>query len=321
MANYTYAVASIRAMEPSLFSAATLEQLMACKTQAQCLQFLAEKGWGSPDIPQTVDAILTCEREKTWKTIEDLQVDLSIFDVLSYQKQFHNLKAAIKEVCTESGIHGIFYEDCPLSGEAIMELLKSKSYEDLPASMRDAAKEAHETLLQTGDGQLCDVIVDRAALEAILSAGQSSDEPIIRDYAESTVAVADIKIAARSAATGKSREFMLRALAPCESLDCTQLSQAAASGSPALFAYLEGLGYGEAVEALRQSPSAFERWCDDRIIETIQPQLFEAFSVGPLVAYVLARENEINTVRIILSGKQNDLPEASIRERIRKMYV
>ena len=51
MANYTYAVASIRAMEPSLFSAATLEQLMACKTQAQCLQFLAEKGWGSPDIP------------------------------------------------------------------------------------------------------------------------------------------------------------------------------------------------------------------------------------------------------------------------------
>ena len=35
----------------------------------------------------------------------------------------------------------------------------------------------------------------------------------------------------------------------------------------------------------------------------------------------LARENEIKTVRIILSGKANGLSEESIRERIREMYV
>lgn len=57
------------------------------------------------------------------------------------------------------------------------------------------------------------------------------------------------------------------------------------------------------------------------MIRTIQPQKYNPFSVGPLVAYVLARENEIKTVRIILSGKQNGLPEESIRERVREMYV
>ena len=41
----------------------------------------------------------------------------------------------------------------------------------------------------------------------------------------------------------------------------------------------------------------------------------------PLVAYALARENEIKTVRIILSGKRTGMPEASIRERVREMYV
>ena len=60
--NYTYAVASIRVMELSLFSAATLEQLMACRTYQQCLQFLAEKGWGDADTPLNADAILTRER-------------------------------------------------------------------------------------------------------------------------------------------------------------------------------------------------------------------------------------------------------------------
>ena len=39
------------------------------------------------------------------------------------------------------------------------------------------------------------------------------------DYAESTVAVANIKIAVRSSKTGKSLEFMKRAMAPCDTLN------------------------------------------------------------------------------------------------------
>lgn len=40
---YIYAVARIRALEMSLFSQAVIEQLIAQKTYADCLQFLGEK--------------------------------------------------------------------------------------------------------------------------------------------------------------------------------------------------------------------------------------------------------------------------------------
>ena len=43
---YTYAVARIRALEVSLFSASTLEQLLACKDMDGCLRFLQERGSG-----------------------------------------------------------------------------------------------------------------------------------------------------------------------------------------------------------------------------------------------------------------------------------
>ena len=56
-------------------------------------------------------------------------------------------------------------------------------------------------------------------------------------------------------------------------------------------------------------------------MQTMQPQKYQSFSVGPLVAYVLARENEIKTVRIIVSGKRSGLSDDSIRERVREMYV
>ena len=44
---YAYAVARIRAMELSLFSSSTLDQLMALKTYESCLQFLQRRAGGT----------------------------------------------------------------------------------------------------------------------------------------------------------------------------------------------------------------------------------------------------------------------------------
>ena len=238
-----------------------------------------------------------------------------------FPKLYHNLKAAIKEVCTEEKNRHIFYEDVSIPGSVMLEIVKERDFGKLPAHMQNAAQEAYETLLHTRDGQLCDVIIDKAALDAIYQAGKASDVAIIRDYAESTVAVADIKIAVRSQKTAKSIEFMKRAMAECASVSVDQLSKAALAGADSISEYLLGTAYAEGAEALRTSPSAFERWCDNRIIQTISPQKYNAFTIGPVIAYVIARQNEIKTVRIILSGKLNELPDDSIRERVREMYV
>lgn len=318
---YTYAVARIRALEVSLFSNSTIDQLIACQGYDQCLQFLEEKGWGDNETSGNAEAILTREEEKIWEVVKELSIDMKNFDVLSYPKLYHNLKAAVKEVCTEEKNRHIYYEDVSIPGSAMLEIVSERDFGKLPAHMQGAAQEAYETLLHTKDGQLCDVIIDRAALDAIYQAGKASDVAIIRDYAESTVAVADIKIAVRSQKTAKSIEFMKRAMAECKSVSVDQLSKAALAGADAISEYLVGTAYAEGAEALRTSPSAFERWCDNRIIQTISPQKYNAFTIGPVIAYVIARQNEIKTVRIILSGKLNELPDDSIRERVREMYV
>ena len=318
---YTYAVARIRALESSLFSGTEIERLLACSDEEQCLQLLGEKGWGDATGSMDASAILKREEEKTWEVIRDVAPDLSVFDVLSYSKLYHNLKAAIKEVCTEVENKNIFYDDCSIPGPEMLQIVRNKEFHRLPGNMGETAAEAYDTLLHTRDGQLCDIIVDRAALDAIYEAGQTAEDEIIKNYAESTVAIADIKIAVRSQKTGKSLEFMKRAMAPCNSVNVDQLSKAAVSGLDAVRDYLLGTSYAEGAAALEESPSAFERWCDNRMMETIRPQKYNSFSAGPLVAYVLARENEIKTVRIILTGKQNDFPDEAIRERIREMYV
>jgi V/A-type H+-transporting ATPase subunit C len=114
---------------------------------------------------------------------------------------------------------------------------------------------------------------------------------------------------------------MERMIAPCDSLDTEKLIDAAAEGMNELLKYLESTKYSDAVSVLKESPSAFERWCDNLIIRSMRPEIHNPFGLGPLAAYILARENEIKTVRIVLSGKRNSLPDESVRERVREMYV
>lgn len=319
---YTYAVARIRAQEVSLLTNAVIEQLLACKSAEQALQLLVEKGWGDLTAG-TLDAdeVLNKEEEKMWQTIREVAPDMHVFDVLSLPKLYHNLKAAIKEVCTEVENKNIFYDDCEIPGEEMFALVQNKEFDKLPGNMSATAREAFDTLLHTRDGQLCDLIIDHATLEAMLEAGKKSGEKIIEEYAQTAVAIADIKIAVRSQKTGKNAEFMKKAMVNCSEINVDQLTQAALAGAEEIAQYLEGTSYREGADALRISPSAFERWCDNKMTDSMRSQKYESFSVGPLLAYLLARQNEIKTVRIILTGKQNEFPDEAIRERIREMYV
>ena len=167
---YTYAVARIRALEVSLFSDSTIDQLIACQNYDQALQFLEEKGWGDAESSGDAEKILKREEEKTWEVVKELSIGMEHFDVLSYPKLFHNLKAAVKEVCTGDKNRHIYYEDVRIPGEEMRKIVEDRDFGKLPDSMRIAGEEAYETLLHTGDGQLCDVIIDRAALDAIYQA-------------------------------------------------------------------------------------------------------------------------------------------------------
>lgn len=318
---YTYAVARIRAMEVNLFSKEVIDQLIACQTYEQCLQVLEEKGWGDGALQKDMEGILAREEEKIWDVVRELGISLEQFDVLMYPKLFHNLKAAIKEVCTEEANHQIFYENGMVMGREMLTLVRERRFEELPEVLQGVAREAYESLLHTRDGQLCDIMIDKAALEAICQAGKETKEPVIREYAQSYVSVANIKVAVRCAKTGKSLDFMEKAMTDCEGISAERLAKAALGGVEGICEYLQETSYSQGAEVLRQSMSAFERWCDNRIIETMKSQKYEAFTLGPIVAYVIARQNEIRTVRMVLSGKQNQLPEESIRERIREMYV
>lgn len=319
--DYTYGVARIRALESTLFSNETINQLMQCKSFEECMNFLRDKGWGDGNPEQSLEEMLAMEQKRTWTVLYELIKDKKECKILTINNEFHNLKAAVKQVCTEQETGNIFYENTDLSPEFLMSCIKQAQYYLLPDDMAEAAREATEVMLHTGDGQMCDIIIDKAALEAIKKAGNEAENSLIRKYADMQVAIADIKIAVRCAATGKDKQFVKKALVPCDGVSVTELAFQIEGGLDSVCSYLENAGFADAVRALKKSKSVFECWCDNQMIESIRSQKYNSFTLGPIIAYVLARENEIKTVKIILSGKMNGFDDEFIKERVRVMYA
>ena len=317
---YTYAVARIRAKELSLLSSQDIEQLVSAKDAHEVLQLLADKGFDGGGA-EGIDEILEGESNKTWELMGELLDDMSVLDVFLFEKDFHNLKAAVKAVYSKMPTDGVFMPGGTAAAEEIYEAVRDREFEKLPENMRTAAAEAVQMLNKTGDGQLCDIIIDKAALEAIRAAGRASGNDMIDKYSELTAALADIKIAYRGARLKKSVDFLRAAIAECDTLSKDKLVSAAIAGTDELFSYLELTDYAPAVTEIKESDSDFEKWCDNLIMDFIRKQKSNPFTIAPLAAYVLARENEIKAVRIILTAKENGLSESFVRERLRDMYV
>ena len=320
--DYIYAVSRIHAKEQNLLTKSDLDSLMLCKDYESCIRILKDKGYGYPDSDTSSDMILSSEAEKTKALIDELLGDeKAVLDIFGYKADFHNVKLAVKSVVTDEDASDYIMNSGTVSADLILKSVREKEFDLLPEFLRDVCEKSLKTLLETSRGQLCDIIIDKACIEHIYNASLSSDNDAIRLYGRMTALSADVKTAVRCAVFGKSTEFINNAVSDTNVIDKKELIEAALDSKESVCALLDKNNYSELAEALRQSISAFEKSCDNTLTDSLKLQKNDHFSIGPLVAYYIAKDVEIKSVRLILSAKLNGLDDEIIKERLRDLYV
>ena len=336
MDEYIYGVARIRALESTLLTDDDIDDLVEAKDYETALQMLKDKGWGDGQPNETLGDIVKIEKRKTKQVLDEIVEDPADKEILIVEDEYHNLKTAIKKVVTNANVANRHVYVAMEKGDMtegnitvignitikeLEDIIINSEYEKLPEDMIDVARKASEALIKSGDGQLCDVIIDKALLRRFRDIGRASSNRLIQDYADIKVGMADIKIAIRSALAGKDADFTYKAVIPCDYINVVELERAVEEGIDSVMDYLKQIGHEDLAEAAKKSKSYFECVCDNKIIERIKSQKYETFTIGPVLAYSLARDNEIKTARIILSGKQNGFDNDFIKERVRIMYA
>lgn len=318
---YTFAVARIRANETYLLDKSAMEQLLAAPDMRSALQLLADKGWDTGGALEDPNAMLRRQTEEMWGLLTQVAPEPRELSFLTAKNDFHNCKAALKSLVSNQSPESYWLIPNTVPVDMIWDAVSNQNFSRLPSEMQQAAQEAYRLLVRASDGQRADTLLDRAALEAVKGRADETGSDFAKRLAELMCATANLKIALRAAHTGRGDGFLQEALCECETLRKSALIAAAGRGVQELTQYLSETAYADCVQAFSKSFAAFEKWCDDLLMEQLDGARRVSFGLAPLVSYYVARDSEIKNIRILLSCKRLGLPAEQIRERMREAYV
>lgn len=317
-----FAIGNLRARENRLLKKNDLSGFAAASNVTELARMLRDKGIGKTDNAD-VPTLLHEDAEEMWKYLTDNAPDTVAFAPFLCENDFHNYKAVLKGI-----IRGREYEDLlilPASVElpALQKAVKEKRFDLLPDYMQKPAAEAYEVLVQSGDSQLADCIIDAGCMSAQTLLAEKSKNTVIKDLITVSVFYKNIKAALRAAKTGRSAQFTESTLTETGVVSKKAMVTAALGGEEKVLELLGKavtVGGAEAAEAYKKSPGDFEKYADNRLLSTAKRCKYITIGIEPLIGYMLARKAQITDLQIIYSGVKTGQGSDKTLERLRELY-
>lgn len=320
--SYEYSIGSVRAREKSLLTAVDLEQLLACKNEGELCAVLRDKGYGDG---KTVDEMMENHTREMWRYLKDVAPDFALFNVFLIQNDTHNLKVVIKGSLSARKYSHLLVSPSTIDHEDIVKAVENRGFSNLPEWVASKADKAYEVLAHTGDARLSDAYLDCAATEEMLRLSKQWHSGFLTEYINNLVFYNNVKTAIRSARANANRHYVKRALFETEGFDKPAVLAAVLKGESSVLELLgkcQSFDCAQAIEAYKESPSAFERFVDNRLTGLAKNACKHASEgAEPLLGYYLACEIEKKVIHIIASGIRTDTDTDVIRERLREIYV
>lgn len=318
--DYAYSVAYVRAIENRLLTKTDIENLISAKSAQDALKILADKGYGSEIAGNNFEKALDNAFLKCYEEISAVAPKDAGIEVVLYKNDFHNLKVVLKGVLL--GVRD--YENyiitpSTIDYETLIKGVAGADFDDFPEMLKQTAKIAYDILGTTGDSQLSDTIIDKASMDYMLHKAKESKNEFLIGLMSLSNTLTDIKTAVRCALTQKDAVFADMAISSECSINRENLIKSIISGDGAVIEFLSSSGYDKAAEALKISLAEYEKYADNEINDYMKNSKYITLGIEPLLAYIYAKQNEIQSIRIIIGAKQNGIDENKIRMRLRKV--
>ncbi|NLM47170.1 MAG: V-type ATP synthase subunit C [Firmicutes bacterium] len=329
---YAYAVGRIKVMETRLLDRDRIERMVEAKSAEEALKVLSESEY-SDYLAELADVheyekILSAELLRIYRELRLLSPEEKIIAFFARKYDYHNLKvlfkaAHLKEQRPELLLPGL--GNIPL--EELVRAVSENDFRNLPLRMQEAAQKLVAKFAEDGfDPQLVDLWLDQALYAELADDVRKRKNKYLRDYFTSLVDLTNIKTFLRVRRLQRSKNFLAAVLLPGGSLDLLTMLDL----SDPLEVILDRLAstpyaqvVAEGVQLFQQTDTLtrYEKLADNFLLERVRQAKYVTLGPEPVIGYLLAKENEIKIIRIVLTGKINRLPVEEIRERLRDVYV
>lgn len=318
---YPYAVSKIKAKENNLLTNVNLEQLASENNIERIVSILTEKGYEFDIVERYEDYELVLEKaeEDMYKLIREIIEDDDIAKIFLSQNDYYNLKLFLKSNVQEKEYKDKLLNNGTISKEEMILIMDSKNYNKLNKNMQRAISEANEQFEKTKMPFVIDAILDKVCFYEIKKLAEKLDNEFILSYIERLIDITNIKTFFRVRKMYKDEYIFEISYIEGGRINLKTFKENLNEDEQNL--KFRFSGFSDTIEQALYNYDSLDKFCDNYIMDYMKEAKLKALTIEPILAYIYAKQTEFKNIRIIFTGKLNNIKIEKIKERLRESYV
>ncbi len=335
---YTFQTAQVRTLEMQMLSRAALLDMANTESFEQAADLLSGTEYALPrggkDFAE-VEEILQQRRAAVRELFSDLMLDEPVVELFRTRDDFANLRLAVRRTMTEKPLGTDYSSDGNVPPEMIEQIFSEEdefSKPVFPDYIRQAVEQAVLGYYQQKDIRRIDYAIDRVQAQYNLEQARRLKSVFLFGLFRIQIDLTNIRTMLRlkftesesRTKTAEPEPFLVRDNVFLEGgfIELERFRHGAELGYEALGPLFFVTPYHRIVDtsanylASNKSFLRVEQQCDEHLTGFLKSTVLITAGAQPIIAFLLMKENEIRTVRLILTAKKNFLDTKLILDRL-----
>lgn len=319
---YGFSTATVRVLESMLLTRGTLADMASASSFESALELLGGSDYASVSTAENfaaIEAMLLEKRAAAREQFAELMLDEEIVDLLRAREDFSNMRLAVRRVVTEKPIGLDYSNEGSVPAEEFEEIFEQENYGRFPDYLQNAVELAVLGYYESKDIRTIDYAIDRIQAEYIIERAKALGSVFLESLYRTRVDITNIRTMLRlKMAEREERKLFLEG----GFLEIGRFVHGLDAGYEALAGLFYATCYNDIIEGGvnyltgKQSFLGLERLCEEHVMGFLKTTQSIASGPQPVIAYFLRKENEIRTLRMVLSCKKNGLDTKLILDRL-----
>ncbi|MBN1795482.1 MAG: V-type ATPase subunit [Sedimentisphaerales bacterium] len=320
---YTFATAKVRALETQLINRSTLLDMANAPDFASAVDSLSSTEYsvagGGKDFNE-VEEMLIARRSDIRKLFANLIMDDALLELLREKDDFANLRLALRRKLTDRQIGTDYSNEGSIPAEEFEQIFEQENYSPLPEYMQEGIECAVLSFYENEKNvRWIDFAIDNCQAHYKLAKVIELKNIFLEGLFRIQIDILNIKAMLRLKFTASElRDVFIEG----GYLEIESLKHGLDIGFEsvaALFAatpYFEIINSGASYLTSNNSFLKLEANCDKFVDGFLKQTSQITAGPQPLIAYLMTKEGEIRTLRLILTAKKNSLEPRLILDRL-----
>lgn len=306
--SYPFAVGRITGLSAHLLDEKMWNRLIEAN-EKDALRILIESGYGTNAKEKTeIEALVDAEVSDAYQIAKEIAPEPKLINLFLLPEDAHNLKILLKGLHQRIDTKNLLHSGGSIPIDQLLKAFETDGGGDLP----NPIKKAIEALIGEEDPMMISAGVDRAIFAYIQNvlASKKKNYALVKDYFSLKIDCNNMLAIVRGNAlkwdARKVQKMMIQSdtsdletLLPAVGLPNDQLPKVLAKGShrDALRKMFDKYAQDGNIGQLEQA-------MDQLTFSVIKESRNDSFGIGPIVHYLLRRENEAKALRVLFAQKR-----------------